>query len=534
MKPSLLDVSSHKVDSMLWHVESTRLPEITRWLAGHFPAIFEKAERVLKDDTRSQIAAADGLVIKRFRARRNGFPCFSVFRGSRSKRAFCLGRELIRCGIPTARPVAWATRRRLGLVLADYLITEEVKNSRPLMEILESGNPGASARTEIPVLWGKLLASFHSSGYSNRDLKDTNILVTRDPAQMRLWVVDMEGVRKRRRVRLSHIRRDCWPIMHSLALYEWNTEEDKRLFLDGYHSEARGTAQLRTVPSAVFPGRRPAPDGWQRTCVITRRSGLHREHIEILTPSDALIFASLGHRYWQGRLRGLSTGISSPATVVMHGSPREGEGAYYFKQFLVRNRLDHVKSFFRRSRAERAFHGGRLAEEKGFRVPKTVCVIEEKRFPRPSRSGLITEAVTDALRLDQLLTAPPDGEGTDVTTWRRRLVRDLGMEVGRWHAANLCHGDMRIGNVLCRTQADGCQFYWLDNERTRCTASLHERARNLVQLNMTSGQMISNTDRMRFWMSYTQTAPGSAAELRRLRDAVVRWSRRRWHKRGWL
>jgi len=215
------------------------------------------------------------------------------------------------------------------------------------------------------------------------------------------------------------------------------------------------------------------------------------------------------------------------------GTVDDSGKVYYFKRFLMRSTADAFKHLVRCSRAQRALQGGRLAALHGLGVPRPVCVIDAREFARVIGSAIITEQVEGAVPLDILLTGDggkrPPGPGL-----RTAIAMQLGAEVGRWHAAGLVHGDMRHGNVLCRKDGGNYRFFFLDNERTRSTTSRHERARNLVQLNMIGPALFPLRDRVRFWRAYCRTAPGDRHYRQKLRAETVAWTRRRWHERGWL
>jgi len=94
---------------------------------------------------------------------------------------------------------------------------------------------------------------------------------------------------------------------------------------------------------------------------------------------------------------------------------------------------------------------------------------------------------------------------------RREMIRAFGRTIGRMHAKNIFHGDLRLNNVLLRREGGNWRFFFLDNERTKKfnKLPLRRRIQNLVQINMTPAEVMGKTDRMRFFKEYrAQTGTG--------------------------
>jgi len=176
----------------------------------------------------------------------------------------------------------------------------------------------------------------------------------------------------------------------------------------------------------------------------------------------------------------------------------------YIKQFLFRSAWDFVKHLFRPSRARRAFSGSMTLAEHGFCVPEIVGLGEQRYGPVCTSNFLITRALTGADNLYDHFDGNWRGQSPQVLCDKRRFIRALGETVGRMHREGIFHGDMRAGNVFAKSAEAAWQFFFLDNERTRKFGLLPGRLRlkNLVQLNMLSGQNITVTDRMRFFEAY--------------------------------
>jgi hypothetical protein len=120
-------------------------------------------------------------------------------------------------------------------------------------------------------------------------------------------------------------------------------------------------------------------------------------------------------------------------------------------------------------RGFRAYHMGRALETRGFGAPVVVAVAGR------GQGGLL---VTRDVGGESVLTAIAGGAGGRRA--KRVLLRRLGVEVARLHAAGFVHGDLVPANVYVVAG----RFVFLDNDRTRRSRLLVRLAgrRNLVQL----------------------------------------------------
>jgi Lipopolysaccharide kinase (Kdo/WaaP) family len=160
-------------------------------------------------------------------------------------------------------------------------------------------------------------------------------------------------------------------------------------------------------------------------------------------------------------------------------------------------------------RAFRAFHMGRALETGGFGAPVVVAVAGR------GQAGLL---VTRDVGGEGVLAAITAGAGG----WRakRALLRRLGLEVARLHAAGFVHGDLVPANV----HVVGERFVFLDNDRTRRSRLLVRFAgrRNLVQLGRFVVPGLTLADRARVLGAYGAERGLSGRARRRLAWWVVR------------
>jgi tRNA A-37 threonylcarbamoyl transferase component Bud32 len=187
-------------------------------------------------------------------------------------------------------------------------------------------------------------------------------------------------------------------------------------------------------------------------------------------------------------------------TASSDGANRE----VYLKQYRCRSVLDFIKHLFRDSRARRAFKGTLMLAENGFDVPAIAAMGEHRFGFLHTKDFLVTLAVEDSKNIYEFILKNSGNLTKEQLQSKRELIRVLGRTVGKMHAKDIFHGDLRSGNILARQEKTCWRFFFIDNERTKkfCKLPARLQLKNLVQLNLTSPNLLTNTDRMRFLKEY--------------------------------
>jgi tRNA A-37 threonylcarbamoyl transferase component Bud32 len=181
----------------------------------------------------------------------------------------------------------------------------------------------------------------------------------------------------------------------------------------------------------------------------------------------------------------------------------------YYKEFLSRSPFEGIKNFFRGSRCQRAIIKGKILKQRGFHSPVVSCWGN-----KGNRHFMMSEGI-DALGLgdyiDKHWQRPLSGGEISA---KRRLIKKFGKMIGELHKKGICHGDLRINNILVQESTDDVIFYFVDNERNRLFTKIPSRLirKNLVQINMIQSPHINRQDRLRFFQAYCE-AYGRAEKL---------------------
>jgi heptose I phosphotransferase len=216
---------------------------------------------------------------------------------------------------------------------------------------------------------------------------------------------------------------------------------------------------------------------------------------------------------------------SSGHTNVFKGRILSNNTNYsvYLKRYLFRSGLDFIKSIFRPSPAKRSMLASIMLQKNGFKAPEIIGLFERRAGYILKDNMLLTQEVTGAGMLSQLLSETWQNISPVNLLSRCRLIESFGQTIGRLHKKGIFHGDLRLGNVLVQSKDDTFSFFFIDNERTKKFSILPARLRlkNLVQINMFR-KNISNIDRMRFFRQYCIENQLAKPAQRELADCVLK------------
>ena len=178
--------------------------------------------------------------------------------------------------------------------------------------------------------------------------------------------------------------------------------------------------------------------------------------------------------------------------------------AAYYKEFLSRSPFEDFKNLFRGSRCHRARLQGKILKQKGFHSPAILCWGKKGRRHFMVMEGVNAPGLFDFIRKHW---EPPLAK--EEVHAKRKLIEQLGEEIGRLHKEGICHGDLRLNNILVRQTDKEIHFYLIDNERNHCFGKIPKRCikKNLVQVNMIFPPHVTVRDRLRFFRAYSRAYP---------------------------
>lgn len=224
--------------------------------------------------------------------------------------------------------------------------------------------------------------------------------------------------------------------------------------------------------------------------------------------------------------------IHSSAATSVHRATLIDDGdatPVYVKHFHFRSPLDHLKHWVKKSRAMRAVAGDMLLQRHGFMAPKPLIAGWQQQRGKKTNYFTVATALEGYRNIYQTIESVNQRGGSEKNTF----IKALATTVADLHRAQISHGDMRAGNVLCLQDGETghWQFAFIDNERTRQHRYLPEsqRIKNLVQLNLLSSPALDTEDRQFFYEIYSARCFGVLNQ--QLRQKVITKTRRRQAKK---
>jgi tRNA A-37 threonylcarbamoyl transferase component Bud32 len=197
----------------------------------------------------------------------------------------------------------------------------------------------------------------------------------------------------------------------------------------------------------------------------------------------------------------------------------------YYKEFLNRSPFEGIKNFFRGSRCQRAMSKGKILRQRGFHSPVVSCWGKKGNRHFMMSEGVDASGLGDYI---QKYWQHPLSEAEILA--KRRVIKKFGKTIGELHKSGICHGDLRINNILVQESTDEVIFYFLDNERNGLFTKIPGKLarKNLVQINMLQFPYISRQDRLRFFRAYCEAYGGfnPAEQLALIREVQQRTAER--------
>lgn len=154
----------------------------------------------------------------------------------RPLRAWRLGQAFVQAGLPTAQPVLAIVPRHPFAPRVCYIATEWLTGGQKLDAYVRTAD--TRVLPHLARLLGIEIARMHAAGFSHRDLKEENLIVTGTGDAARAHFIDLDGVTRYRRVPMRRRVRDISRLFISVHVLNALRPADYRRFLEAYLSES--------------------------------------------------------------------------------------------------------------------------------------------------------------------------------------------------------------------------------------------------------------------------------------------------------
>ncbi|MEE4144027.1 MAG: hypothetical protein V2I26_04445 [Halieaceae bacterium] len=171
----------------------------------------------------------------------------------------------------------------------------------------------------------------------------------------------------------------------------------------------------------------------------------------------------------------------------------------YYKEFPPPSPLGRLAALLRGSRATRLRKHSDALLYAGIEAPESLA------WGRLAKGGeyLFTRAAAGRDVASWLQDTLAERRGEPLAL-RRKLLQDLGVFTGRLHATGFVPAELQASDILAELREDRFLFTLINNENTvKLLPPPGTRLlKNLAQLNQLPPQVLSRTDRMRFFTGW--------------------------------
>jgi tRNA A-37 threonylcarbamoyl transferase component Bud32 len=191
--------------------------------------------RQIKAGGASTVVATPFGILKRFNIQSTLQRLKNRLRRSPALRSWVNGHALLDASLPTPMPLIW----QRGKGGEEYLLTEALPNVVDLREFVERrAKISVSQWRERIHIVARTIRQLHDRHFGHRDLKAANLLTPANPADHRVWFIDLVGVSRRRRVTRKSPVRDLARLLASFLNHPALSHGDRLRFLIAYFGAA--------------------------------------------------------------------------------------------------------------------------------------------------------------------------------------------------------------------------------------------------------------------------------------------------------
>lgn len=191
---------------------------IEQALSEHQEALNKRDERVIKLEGRSRVtrvsAGGRSFIVKEIADVKWSKRLANLLRGAPARRGWVAGHGLRIRGLSAPEPQAYVVERRLGLPTSSLLVLEDITDGINIHFV----TPEQADLSETLKVLGVMICQLHEQGVDHGDIKAGNLLLCGPPGNYSVCILDLEGVRFRKR--LSEARRIYALVQLNASLHE--------------------------------------------------------------------------------------------------------------------------------------------------------------------------------------------------------------------------------------------------------------------------------------------------------------------------
>lgn len=207
-----------------------------------------------------------------------------------------------------------------------------------------------------------------------------------------------------------------------------------------------------------------------------------------------------------------------------------GTARVAYKRYRPRNWWKSFWLLFRPSPARRAWHLARTLHQQRIPTARPLAMCEPRRPAWRRASYLATQWIEAAENLHLVGWRLADRPSCQRLRWAARCAETLGRLIGRMHASQIAHRDLKGANLLVAETGDRMATYLIDVDGVRICKCLSpaRRAANLARLaaGIEAHPWVTPSVCCRFLRAYVGQFPAGKVAWKPLWRDVARRSRR--------
>ena len=479
-----------------------------------------------------------------------------LVRRSPARREWEHAQQVAERGIATATPLAWQEEKGRGPVNGSFLVTQAIPGGCPLDVYCRQLLPALAATVRRRV-WRQLLVDFaalaariHRAGIWHDDFHAGNFVVSLqeglpqvDPAtgRFQIRVIDLPGIRLSTPLDWRAVRGNLVALNASWS--ERVSPQDRYRFWRAYLAE-RPEMRLRSERNALRQV--VAGTAGHRQRVLRKRDKRplrnNRDYIRLAMPQGRAYgvgdFSPESLRDLFETSEGLlrrnlhrSVKLDHGTMIVEAEMPLGGRPVHIaMKRYQPRSWWKALLAPFRRARAVRGWRHGHALRLRNIATVRPIAACDVRRPWFHCRSYLVVEWIGGSENLHLYLWRMARQPHPLRFRHACQCAEQLGGMLGRMHAQNVLHSDLKASNLLVAEESGELRTYLgdLDDVSFNGNATLRQRATDLARLavSIQAHPWISRTIVCRFLRAYQRQIGSTAGGWRPLWLATASRSER--------
>ncbi len=420
---------------------------------------------------------------------------------SKGRKEWFIAYQMKKKNLPVPSPLGWFERIHRGMLTESYYLSEAIESGVSLADRLD-------LLRDEKVLFGltKAVIRVHQSGLYHRDFHAGNLIWDGES----FFLTDLHRARILKSLSLKQRLWSLAHLFHSLRSI-WELEDQVKFLKEYLEGSPFSPEKLDEYLKRIHRGMNQLQKKqWQsrtRRCLKESTEFSNKKEKGLMTyhrrdfPFDRLKRIITRHILLSKEDPSVLKKQSEAIVVSLF---EDGGNRICVKQFCYQRFRDRFKEAFRLSKGLKAWLGGNGLRARGVSTVQPLGFMERRNFFGPFESFFVMEAPRDAQELDRYLC-----KSWNSFEEKKHFITTCAHWLFHLHEKNLYHQDMKACNILVLKKDQTWDLRLLDLEDLQLDQEVDEKRlfKNLLQLNTSIPQTVTQADRMRFYQEYQRLRP---------------------------